>query len=94
MALVGGRLGVYTSLHGNGCLYKNGWKTVIKHPYLWLNDTSVLRLANFILAERGFSMMIGLTIGTELGSGIFINEIMPGRKWRDREFGILNLDHS
>jgi glucokinase len=61
------------------------------------NDANCFALGEFYFGKgRGFNSMIGLTIGTGLGSGIIINKkLYQGRNGGAGEFGMIEyLDHS
>jgi len=61
------------------------------------NDANCFALGEYYFGKgKGYNSMIGLTIGTGLGSGIIINKkLYPGRNGGAGEFGMIEyLDHS
>ena len=87
-------------------VYIPSWKEVplqkwmadrYKLPVFVDNDANCFALGEYYFGKgKGYNSMIGLTIGTGLGSGIIINKkLYPGRNGGAGEFGMLEyLDHS
>jgi len=87
-------------------VYIPSWKEVplqkwmadrYKLPVFVDNDANCFALGEYYFGKgKGYNSMIGLTIGTGLGSGIIINKkLYPGRNGGAGEFGMIEyLDHS
>lgn len=68
-----------------------------KIPVMVNNDANCFALGEFYFGKgKGCSSMIGLTIGTGLGSGLILNQkLYSGKNGGAGEFGMMNyLDHS